>query len=149
MKIDFQIRTFEEKDIDQIFNIETLCFATPWTKDSLLEELKNKFARYVVAVSNNIVIGYAGLWVIFDEGHITNIAVHPEFRGVKIGETLLKSLTSLCKKENVTSLTLEVRKSNIIAQNLYKKFGFVSEGVRKGYYGDNKEDALIMWNRNI
>lgn len=78
-------------------------------------------------------------------GRITNIAVHPEFRGMGIGNKILEELIKLCEKRNIPSMTLEVRISNTIAQNLYKKFGFKEAGVRKKYYGDNDEDALIMW----
>ena len=81
-----------------------------------------------------------------DEGHITNVAVHSDYRGKKIGDELVKELVNLCKNNNIVSMTLEVRVSNIVAQNLYKKYGFKLAGIRKEYYSDNKEDAMIMWN---
>ena len=81
-----------------------------------------------------------------DEGHITNVAVHSDYRGKKIGDELVKSLVNLCKENNIVSMTLEVRVSNVVAQNLYKKYGFKLSGIRKEYYSDNKEDAMIMWN---
>ncbi|KHD37145.1 30S ribosomal protein S18 [Clostridium acetobutylicum] len=139
------VHTLEKNDIDSIIEIENLCFPTPWTKESMEGELRNKFAKYVVIKNNNLVVGYGGLWLIIDEGHITNIAVHPEFRGMGIGNKILEELIKLCEKRNIPSMTLEVRISNTIAQNLYKKFGFKEAGVRKKYYGDNDEDALIMW----
>ncbi|AAK80784.1 ribosomal-protein-alanine N-acetyltransferase [Clostridium acetobutylicum] len=139
------VHTLEKDDIDSIIEIENLCFPTPWTKESMEGELRNKFAKYVVIKNNNLVVGYGGLWLIIDEGHITNIAVHPEFRGMGIGNKILEELIKLCEKRNIPSMTLEVRISNTIAQNLYKKFGFKEAGVRKKYYGDNDEDALIMW----
>lgn len=138
------VHTLEKDDIDSIIEIENLCFPTPWTKESMEGELRNKFAKYVVIKNNNLVVGYGGLWLIIDEGHITNIAVHPEFRGMGIGNKILEELIKLCEKRNIPSMTLEVRISNTIAQNLYKKFGFKEAGVRKKYYGDNDEDALIM-----
>jgi len=104
---------------------------------------------YMVAVKDGLVVGFAGMWIILDEAHITNIAVHPEYRGFGIGTMLMESLISICKIENVIGITLEVRVSNQRAINLYKKFGFVEEGIRKAYYEDNKEDALIMWKRNF
>lgn len=143
------ICSFEEKYLKDILKIENLSFATPWTKDAMEKELTNKFAKYVVVKLNNIVIGYGGMWVILDEGHITNIAVHPEFRGIGAGKKIIEGLIQICKEQNMASLTLEVRVSNYVAQNLYKSFGFIEEGVRKNYYNDNNEDAIIMWKRNI
>ncbi|MBV7271708.1 ribosomal protein S18-alanine N-acetyltransferase [Clostridium thailandense] len=147
---DIDIICLKSEHIDSVITIDTLCFAIPWSRESFQKEVdSNKFARYIVAKKNNIIIGYAGMWLILDEGHITNIAVHPEYRGIGAGNLLLEGLIEICKSESINSLTLEVRKSNIVAQNLYKKYGFVEEGLRKEYYGDNKEDAIIMWKHNI
>ena len=144
-----EIRPFKKEYIDDIICIEELSFSDPWSKDSMEKELLNSFARYFVVTYNGKVIGYGGMWLILDEGHITNIAIHPNFRGIGAGNLILKSLISLCKIEHITALTLEVRASNDVAQNLYYKFGFVLEGIRKGYYADNNEDALILWKRNV
>lgn len=134
------------KDIDEILNISKLSFKTPWSRESLIKELDdNSFARYVVAKKDGLVLGYGGLWIIVDEAHVTNIAVHPEYRGIGIGNMILDAMLDICKMELVVGITLEVRASNIVAQNLYRKFGFIQEGLRKGYYEDNKEDALILW----
>lgn len=134
------------EDIDDLMVVEKLSFTIPWSKEAFVEEVtNNKFARYIVAKVNGKAIGYAGLWKIFDEGHITNVAVHPEYRRNGVGYMLVKSLIDLAQEENITRMTLEVRKSNIPAQNLYAKFGFKIEGFRKEYYADNKEDAIIMW----
>ena len=136
--------------IDDIMVVEKLSFKIPWTRESILEEIKNnKLARYLSAKVNGRVVGYAGMWCVCNEGHITNIAVHPEFRGVGLGTRLMESLIDIAKREGISSLTLEVRKSNIIAQNLYKKFGFEECGIRKSYYADNGEDAIIMWKHSI
>lgn len=136
--------------IDPIMVVENLCFMIPWSKNAFMEEISNnKFARYITARFNGEIAGYAGLWKVFEEGHITNIAVHPEFRGNGIGSALLEELISLAKKEGILSLTLEVRKGNIVAQSLYNKYGFVVEGLRKAYYADNGEDAVIMWKNGI
>ncbi|HBH3031979.1 TPA: ribosomal protein S18-alanine N-acetyltransferase, partial [Clostridioides difficile] len=91
--------------------------------------------------------GYVGIWLILDEGHINNVAVHSDYRGKKIGDKLIKGIVDLCKDNNIASMTLEVRASNKIAQNLYRKYGFKMGGIRKEYYSDNKEDAIIMWNQ--
>lgn len=140
---------FEEKYIDSILSIEELSFKDPWSRDAMERELNNNFARYVVVKQQDKVIGYGGMWIILDEGHITNIAVYPKYRCIGAGNLILRSLIDICKKESITSLTLEVRVSNLIAQNLYVKYGFISEGIRRNYYADNNEDALIMWKRNI
>jgi ribosomal-protein-alanine N-acetyltransferase len=133
-------------DIDGIMEIETASFKIPWSRNAFISELTtNEFAVYLVAKIEDRVVGYAGMWKILDEGHITNIAVHPDFRGRKIGQGLVETLVSVAKEKNIGKLTLEVRKSNDVAQGLYGKFGFEVLGVRKKYYSDNQEDALIMW----
>lgn len=144
---DFQICPFEAKYINEILVIDSLSFSMPWSKKSITEELNNKFAKYIVMKQNNKVIGYAGAWIILDEAHITNIAIHPKYRGAGAGSFILESLIEICSKDDINTLTLEVRKSNTIAQNLYNKFGFKEEGIRKNYYANNNEDAIIMWKR--
>lgn len=145
-----EIRVANPEDIFSIYEISTICFPISWSITSIKGELtSNTHARYVVAVENGAVVGFAGLWIIVDEGHITNIAVHPDFRRKGIGALLMDKLMLISKNENLIGLTLEVRKSNLSAQNLYKKFGFIEEGVRSNYYSDNGEDALIMWNHYI
>lgn len=139
-----------ESHADSIFLINSLSFPVPWDKASILQELSdNDKARYVVAKVNDTIVGYGGLWKILDEGHITNIAIHPQYRGMGIGNRIVQSLIELCSIEDITSMTLEVRASNIAAINLYKKFGFITEGIRKHYYSNNNEDALIMWRRQL
>lgn len=135
-------------DVDQMEILEQQCFSVPWSKDSLLYELaENPLALYVVAEVEGRVAGYVGVWTIVDEGHITNVAVSPDFRGRHIGMALIDTMIDVTEKQGVKSYTLEVRASNAPAIGLYKKFGFVSEGLRKGYYEDNGEDAIIMWRR--
>jgi len=144
-----EIIPLEECYIDDIVNISIMSFPIAWTKDAFLNELSNKFARYVIAVKDDVVIGYGGMWVILDESHVTNIAVHPEYRGIGAGALIVEALLDICRYEKATSITLEVRKSNEVAQRLYKKYGFIEEAVRKNYYEDNREDAVIMWKRDI
>ncbi|WP_242966383.1 ribosomal protein S18-alanine N-acetyltransferase [Clostridium sp. BSD9I1] len=147
---EIEIRVADLEDIFSIYEISTLCFPISWSITSIKGELtSNTHARYVVAVENDIVVGFAGLWIIVDEGHVTNIAVHPDFRRKGIGTLLMDKLMFISKNENLIGLTLEVRKSNLSAQNLYKQFGFIEEGVRKNYYSDNGEDAIIMWKHYI
>ncbi len=140
------VRPMKSEDIDEVLKIERLCFSTPWSYQAFKSEIEgNHCARYVVAEREGHVIGYGGMWIILDEAHITNVAVHPHYRGKGIGEALMKALINTAAQLKITSMTLEVRVSNKIAQNLYEKLGFMGVGVRKGYYTDNGEDALIMW----
>lgn len=142
----FKIRKMQREDIDEVYEIELLSFSTPWSKESLYYELEqNLFAKYLVVECEEKVIAYCGLWVIMDDAQITNIAVHPDFRGMKIGEGLLTFSLQLSKEMGAKRLSLEVRVSNHIAQSLYTKLGFEAGGIRKRYYTDNQEDALIMW----
>jgi ribosomal-protein-alanine N-acetyltransferase len=135
------------EDLEGVITIENHSFVTPWSRNSFLQELlENERAIYLVAKDEfDHLVGYIGMWIIFDEGHITNLAVHPNFRRRGAGSLLLKGLTDYGRREGVKYLTLEVRRSNETAQNLYYKHGFVHMGVRRKYYLDNNEDALIMW----
>jgi ribosomal-protein-alanine N-acetyltransferase len=99
--------------------------------------------------SSHPVVGYGGLWLNVDEGHITTIAVAPEYRGRGIGELLLNGLIDQALTLNIDMLTLEVRVSNVVAQQLYLKYGFRPSGTRPRYYTDNGEDALIMWTESV
>lgn len=109
------------------------------------EMLRNEQAIYFVAVHDKRVVGFVGVWTIVDEGHITNIAVLPEFRGQGIGNQLLAELVAFAKSKGLVGLTLEVRVSNVGAQKLYEQFGFMQAGRRRRYYQDNNEDAYIYW----
>lgn len=132
--------------IDGVMIVENLSFKIPWSRNAFLEELaSNDLASYVVAVSEGRIIGYGGLWRVFNEGHITNIAVHPEFRRCGAGSIIMDRILEICEEFQITDITLEVRKSNEAAQKLYEKYGFKVEGVRKRYYSDTGEDAYIMW----
>lgn len=140
------IEEMKEEDIDGVFEVEKNCFEDYWSKDSFKKELNNNLAKYFVAKVDEKIAGYVGIWFVVDEGHITNVAVHENFRGKKIGDKLIKRLVEVCKDNNIVSMTLEVRASNVVAQNLYRKYGFKMAGIRKEYYSNNKEDAIIMWN---
>ena len=137
-------------DLKGVLAIENAAFCNPWSRNSFLYELQeNQRAVYLVAREDDRVVGYTGMWVIFDEGHITNLAVHPGYRRRGVGTRLLDELTSVAKARRVSRLTLEVRVSNIGAQSLYAKHGFVNCGIRNRYYRDNNEDAIIMWKSEI
>lgn len=143
---DIIIREMIEEDIDQVLEIEKEAFETPWSREAfVLELVKNQLARYIVAEKDGKIVGYGGLWLILDEGHITNIAVSSSYRGQGIGNLLVERLIEICEERGINNMTLEVRKSNLVAQSLYKKYDFIDCGIRKGYYTDTKEDAVIMW----
>lgn len=141
------LNQMKASNLNDVLNVSSLSLKESWSRESLEKELSNPLAKYMVAEVNNKVVGFAGLWAICNEGHITNIAVHPNYRGQGIGSKLVESLIENSSSWYINSLTLEVRASNKIAQNLYKKYGFKEEGMRKHYYQDNNEDAIIMWKR--
>ena len=133
-------------DVDPVLAVEESSFPTPWSRQAFLSEIGNEgFSRYYVAELSEKIVGYAGMWIIVDEAHITNIAVHPDYRGRKIGQALLCQIIKDAMSAGCSGVTLEVRVSNTVALNLYRKHGFVKQGIRPGYYTDTNEDAWIMW----
>lgn len=139
-------RAMRFPDIPEICEIEQESFTAPWSEQAFGNELThNHFAHYVVMEHEGRIIGYAGMWIIIDEAHVTNIAVREGYRGRKLGERLFAELAMKAYRLGAQRMTLEVRVSNAVAQRLYEKFGFQEAGLRKGYYSDNNEDALIMW----
>lgn len=142
---DYIIRRMTLSDVDAVHAIEAAAFPMPWSRDSFVKEMtENKTARYLVAQSGDEVIGYAGAWLILDEGHITNVAVREGFRGGGIGMALVRALQQYAANLGVGYMTLEVRRSNAVAIHVYESLGFIRLGVRKRYYEDNGEDALLM-----
>ncbi len=142
----FEIRPMQTRDLIAVWEIEKLCFSIPWTKNAFLIEIAdNRCARYFAAHIDEKVIGYGGMWLMIDEAHITNIAVHPSYRKMGVGYSILKAMIYEALRNGADKMTLEVRVSNRKALNLYSRVGFRAEGVRKRYYSDNNEDALIMW----
>ena len=133
------------EDIPGVHTIERSSFTVPWPDDAYRNELlTNRLASYVVARSGEEVIGFAGLWVMVDEAHVTTFAVDPGWRRRGIGERLLIALLDLAVARRAREATLEVRLSNMPARRLYEKYGFRPVGIRPRYYSDNGEDALIM-----
>jgi [ribosomal protein S18]-alanine N-acetyltransferase len=133
-------------DVSDVYDIENSTFNTPWSKNSITKEIKeNKLAYYFVAILDDVIVGYCGLWHVITEGHITNIAVKKEFQRMGVGNALVLKLIDLSLEKEMIGLTLEVRMNNKNAFNLYKKHGFIIEGIRKNYYSDTKEDAIVMW----
>lgn len=139
-------RYMEDKDLDEIMELEHQCFTVPWSRDAFYNELhQNKFASYIVLEEAGRIIGYCGAWLVIDEAHITNVAILPDFRGRGLGEAIMQKMIDQCKENQIERMTLEVRESNTVAQSLYRKLGFQDGAIRKNYYSDNQEDAIVMW----
>ena len=131
--------------LDEVAELERICFSVPWSRNMLAEELDNLLSAFLVALDDNDrVVGYAGVQVILDEGYITNVAVRPECRRQGIAGKLLQVFLDFAKANHLAFLTLEVRASNYDAIALYGSRGFRSVGRRKNYYEHPKEDAIIM-----
>lgn len=140
-----QVELMNKSHIDGIMEIEKDSFAIPWSRASVEKELRNNLAIYAVVKENDKVVGYGGMWHVVNEGHVTNIAVHKDYRRKGIGNIIVNKLIEIAEEKEMIGLTLEVRKSNVPALELYRKNGFKLEGIRPEYYEDNKEDAYIMW----
>lgn len=147
----YKIVKMEHCDIEEILQIEERCYGPHhWSYESFVIELNNKISSYrCVKDENGKCLGYLGIWKIVDEAHVTNLSVHPDFQNKKLAHRLLLDAIKECYKEKIKFITLEVRTSNTRAIHLYEKFGFNSLGLRKKYYQDNNEDAIIMWSNNI
>ena len=149
----FSIEAMRLQDVEHIMSIEHEAFSSPWPASAYRYELtKNKLSAYLVmrwqgnTVASVVppLVAYGGFWMILDEGHISTLAVHSEWQGQSLGQTMLVALIDTAISVGACEVTLEVRASNIVAQHLYRKYGFHQVGIRKRYYRDNNEDALIM-----
>ena len=139
------VRRMTLNDVDDVHRIEADSFTTPWSRGAFEDELtENKCARYLVAVSNGEIVAYAGAWMVLDECHITNIAVRSDKRGKGFGRLVTQSLIQYATNLGASFVTLEVRRSNLTAQSLYRSLGFLQVGCRRRYYEDNGEDAILM-----
>lgn len=134
-----------EEHIPRILEIESQSNSAPWSERSFRGELDNPQSVFITAISNGQVVGFAGLWIVVDEGHITTVAVDPDFRRNGIGKRLTKEVLEKGKNRGAVCATLEVRASNDAAIKLYEDLGFIQAARRKGYYPDNREDAIVMW----
>ena len=139
------IRRMTLRDVDAVHAIEAATFSKPWTREDFVKEMtQNACARYLVAERSGEIVGFAGAWIVLDEAHVTNIAVRSDHREKGIGKQLTKALVQYAANLGVNYMTLEVRRSNTVAQNLYQALGFEYVGVRKRYYEDNGEDAFLF-----
>lgn len=147
LKIGFFLRPMEEGDLSAVCTIENFSFPNPWHRDSFRGEIQNNpfsHPHVVVEEIENKVIGYIVYWQVGDEAQITNIAIHPDYRRKGIGEAVLRQIIDKIKREGGRSISLEVRPSNLAAQNLYHKLGFKFRGVRRNYYTRPEEDAFVF-----
>lgn len=145
--MELQIKPLTEEYVDQVCVLEEEAFSMPWHKESFLEMIQNKDACYLVGLLDNVVVASCGLRNIVGDGEITNVVTKASERGRGIAEKMLLKLMEEGGSIGVEAFTLEVRKSNEAAIHLYEKLGFVTEGIRKNFYEEPTEDALIMWKR--
>ena len=139
------IELMQSADCETVAALDVLCFPAPWTVSAYYTEVHNPSAYYIVARSDGRIVGYAGMWLIMDEAHITTLGVDPEFRCMKIGERILIHILDETISRGARRATLEVRRGNLAARDLYAKYDFHIVAIRKGYYANNNEDALVMW----
>ena len=142
-------RKFTSDDAESVAALEAKCFAMPWSREDFWRETRNELAEYIVGELDGKIVAYAGAWVSFNQAEVMHVAVEPKFRGQGLGTLIFGELIKAVKIRGAASITLEVRPSNIAAIKLYESFGLKSVGRRKGYYLDNGEDALIMWNTKL
>ncbi len=145
-----KVRGMRCGDIPTVLEIERCSFPSPWSERAFMRELKqNRYAEYIVAEHEDTVIGYAGMWLFVHETHVTNIAVCSDWRGRGVGGHLLRSLMKMAARRGIGRMTLEVRMSNEGARRFYRTYGFKTGGVRRNYYSDTGEDAVIMYCEDV
>lgn len=139
------IRTMQERDLEQVCAIECDNFSMPWSRQSFLDSIHNSSHIYLVAEQQQQILGYCGIWGIVGEGQITNVSVKKSFQRQGVASALLGACLAKGNEMGLASYTLEVRESNFSAIALYEQFGFEHAGVRKNFYDKPKEHAIIMW----
>lgn len=146
--MEIKIRKMDLSHLAEVMKIEEESFPDPWSRRSFKREIsENSYASYLIAVLDQLVIGYIGAWIITDELHITNLAIAKPYRQSGVAQTLIDSLLNFSLEEDCQRATLEVRVSNFAAIKLYKNKGFIAVGIRPKYYANDNEDALIMWKK--
>jgi [ribosomal protein S18]-alanine N-acetyltransferase len=147
---DLRIEPMRRRNLRAVQAIDRQVYRSPWSTALYVDELRRREQRvYRIARLGGRIVGYGGSMLVHDEGHITSIAVDPAVHGCRIGAHLLLDVTRGTIDAGMESMTLEVRLSNAAAQRLYQWFGYLPAGIRKGYYADNQEDALVMWCHDI
>jgi len=142
-------RTLLPEDAEGVARVERESFPTPWAREDFWREASNDFACYIVALDDMEIIGFAGCWISFEEAQVTNIALTSAQRGRGLGKVLMAKLMRAAAERGAERMTLEVRPSNTPALRLYEGLGFAAIGVRKKYYQDNDEDAILMWHTKL
>ncbi len=145
------IREMTKDDVPQVSLIEKEAFGDHrWHEGAFYSELDNELSKYLVAtLDDGSLVGFIGCWLIFEEAHIATFAISKKYQKKQIAQALICAFVDICYKEEIKYITLEVRESNTPAINLYEKFGMTSVGIRKNYYQDNNENAIIMFSENI
>lgn len=144
------ITQMKRKHVRDVLAVERLVYPRPWSAALFFSELAQKSSRsYLVAAMQDEIVGYGGLMCHLDEGHITTLAVHPDVQRHQIGSRILYLLTAEARERAMRTLALEVRVANWPAQRLYSWFGFRPVGIRRNYYAETGEDALIMWIEDV
>lgn len=143
------IESMTVDDISQVAEIERQIFSIPWSEKAFKDSMESDNTIYIVAKEDNNVAGYAGMYLSFEEGNITNVAVNPSSRRKGIGEKIVRDILNRAYEKGVRDVFLEVRETNSAAIALYEKIGFKEEGIRKNFYEKPKENALIMWKHNL
>jgi ribosomal-protein-alanine N-acetyltransferase len=142
-------RPMTRADVPRVHEVEVACFRSPWSKNALFGELRNDVAKYIVVEADGVICGYGGMWVLFEEAHVTNVAIMKDYRQRGLGRRLMLAMMELAVRLGAEKMTLEVRENNFVAQHLYKTLDFEQNGRRPRYYSDTGEDALLLWNMNI
>ena len=137
------------EDAEAVANIERESFPTPWSREDFWREASNDFACYIVALDDAEIIGFGGCWISFEEAQVTNIALTSAQRGRGLGKALMARLMRAAAARGAERMTLEVGPSNTPALRLYEGLGFAAVGIRKKYYQDNDEDAILMWHTKL
>ena len=145
-----RIAPLRRRHLRSVIRIEDECYPRPWSATIFLSELAQRTSRrYTIGTLGPLLVGYSGLMVVAEDGHITTLTVDPAWHHRGIGTVLLLDQARAAPALGVRNLTLEVRASNASAQVLYRRFGFAPVGVRRGYYEETNEDAIVMWARDI
>ncbi len=143
------VRPMHAEDASQVCELEKLCFSEPWSLNLIISGLNSRLDTYFVYKAEGKILGYSVVRILADEGEIQRIAVLPPYRRRGIGRKLMDAMIKFARSRGVCAIALEVRESNISARNLYISYGFKPEAIRRGYYHNPTEDAVIMWNRRI
>lgn len=143
------IRRMEERDLLAVSKLEELCFSENWSFQILEAGIHSPYDVYYVFEQDGVILGYCNLRVLAGEGEVQRIAVHPDSRRLGLGRKMMDAMVEYAICEHVYAISLEVRESNVAARNLYESYGFSGEAVRKAYYHNPTEDAIIMWKRDL